>query len=73
MQQSLSQLDASQIESVMKLIKNVDYIDDNDKGPLSFYYSNNMNAAGSLVAMSDIQWQNTLHYMLQMIQQPAQL
>jgi hypothetical protein len=73
MQQSLSQLDVRQIESVMELIKNADYIDDNNKGPLSFYYSNNTNTAGSLVAMSDIQRQNTLCYALQMIQQPAQL
>jgi hypothetical protein len=73
MQQSLSQSDARRIESAMELIKNADYIDDDDKGPLSFYYSNNANAAGSLVAMSDIQRQNTLRYALQTIQRPAQL
>jgi hypothetical protein len=73
MQQSLSRSDARRIESAMELIKNADYIDDDDKGPLLFYYSNNANAAGSLVAMSDIQRQNTLHYVLQTIQRPAQL
>ena len=64
MQQSLSQLDASWIELAMELMKNADYIDDNDKGHLLFYYSNNVNAGGTLVAMSNIQWQNTLHYVL---------
>jgi hypothetical protein len=55
----------------MELIKNADHIDDNEKGALSFYYSNNPNAAGSLIAMSDVQWENTLCYALQVILQPA--
>jgi len=71
MQQSLSQSDARRIEQAMELIKDVEYIDDNEKGALSFYYSNNPNAAGSLVAMSDMQRKNTLRYALQMILQPA--
>lgn len=71
MQQSLFQSDARRIELAMELIKDVNYIDDNDKGALSFYYSNNPNAAGSLVAMSDTQRENTLRYALQMIQRQA--
>jgi hypothetical protein len=71
MQQSLFQSDAWQIELAMELIKNTDHIDDNNKGALSFYYSNNPNAAGSLIAMSDVQRENTLRYALQMILQPA--
>jgi len=39
MQQSLSQSDARRIEQAMELIKDVEYIDDNEKGALSFYYS----------------------------------
>jgi len=71
MQQSLFQSDARRIELAMELIKDVNYIDDNDKGALSFYYSNNPNAAGSLVTMSDTQRENTLRYALQMIQRQA--
>jgi hypothetical protein len=69
MQQSLYQSDAWQIELAMELIKNADNIDDNEQGALSFYYSNNPNAAGSLIAMSDVQRENTLRYALQMILQ----
>jgi hypothetical protein len=71
MQQSLFQSDARRIELAMKLIKNADNIDDNERGALSFYYSNNPNAAGSLIAMSDVQRENTLRYALQMILQPT--
>jgi hypothetical protein len=71
MQQSLFQSDARRIELAMELIKNADNIDDNERGALSFYYSNNPNAAGSLIAMSDVQRKNTLRYALQMILQPT--
>jgi hypothetical protein len=71
MQQSLFQSDARRIELAMELIKEADYIDDNDKGALSFYYSNNPNGAGSLITMSDTQRESTLCYALQMIQRQA--
>ena len=67
MQQSLFQFDAQQIEVAMELIKEAEYFDDDEKGILSFYYSNNPNAASSLVAMSDVQRRSTLHYALQQI------